>query len=353
MTFRFILLFSLVGVFQAGALPEVQVARPQKQSETISVTLPGRTEAWESARIFTRATGIVAERRFDIGDAVREGEVLAIVAVPELDRALAVAAASAEASRVRATNAQALAERAKQLLGANAISAEEADQRMNEALAQQAAATAAAAEVERLREVRGFATVRAPFSGIVVARNFERGDRVRGDSATSEGWLYQIARMDTLRFVVHAGPDVALRLDQDQAGEVQFGEFPNRRWSATVSRLSRSFDPTSGTMRVELTLPNGAGELPAGLTGTVRFPLSSPEGAWLVPGNCIQLARGQARLALAESGKLRFVDVRVGRNLGAQVEVFSPELQTNSAVILNPNAMLREGDAVEVLSPSR
>ena len=56
--------------------------------------LPGRTEPLESALIFTRATGIVRERKFDIGDQVKAGDVLAIIDAPEIDREVEAARAA-------------------------------------------------------------------------------------------------------------------------------------------------------------------------------------------------------------------------------------------------------------------
>lgn len=334
---------------QAPAMqPVVRVAAPLPAADTAAYALPGRTEPIESARVFTRATGIVRERVFDIGDAVTAGQTLAVIAVPDLDRAVEAARAALEQAEVRAANARTLAGRSNELLASNAISREEADQRNADASAAGAAVRVAQAELARLEELQGFATVRAPFDGVVTARNFERGDRVRGDAATAEGWLYQIARLDTLRFVVGATPDLALRLATGTEGRVTFGEFPGRTFTARVARTSRAFDPATGTMRVELLLENRDLVLPAGLTGSVAFALPPPPGTWRVPTNALVLTGGRSAVAVVRDGIVAYVDVRPGRNLGAQVEVTSAALASDAAVILNPNALLRAGDRVTV-----
>src|SRR6202008_2177555 len=66
-------------------VPRVRVATVEASPATVSVTLPGTTAAFAAANIFARATGYIVKRNVDIGDHVKAGEVLAQLAVPELD----------------------------------------------------------------------------------------------------------------------------------------------------------------------------------------------------------------------------------------------------------------------------
>ena len=328
------------------AAPAVRTIAPVPAAQAGAYSVPGRTEPFESARIFTRATGIVKDRRFDIGDRVKADDILALVDVPDLARAVDSARANVEQAEARATNSRALADRSTQLLAANSISREDADQRASNADIADAALRVTRADLARLEEQLNFATVRAPFDAVVAARNFDRGDRVRGDAATAEGWLFYLVRLDLLRFVLNATPDLALRLAAGAPAKLRFGEFPGRTFPATVSRSSRVFDPAVGTMRIELLLENQTLALPAGLTGTATFDLAPPVDTYLVPTNTLITRAGQTSLAIVVAGKVSFLDVVTGRNLGATVEVSSAALAPTTAVIVNPNALLRPGDPV-------
>src|SRR5246500_4873032 len=66
-------------------VPRVRVATVEASPATVSVTLPGTTAAFAAANIFARATGYIAKRNVDIGDHVKRGDLLAQLAVPELD----------------------------------------------------------------------------------------------------------------------------------------------------------------------------------------------------------------------------------------------------------------------------
>jgi len=169
---------------------------------------------------------------------------------------------------------------------------------------------------------------------------------MRGDSSTPEGWLYRLSRLDALRFVIGATPDLALRLSRESEASVRFTEMPGERFKAKLSRSSGVFDPASGTMRVELLVGNEDLSLPAGLTGTASFQLPPDEDAYGLPNNTLVLRQGKPLVATVREGKVAFVEVLPGRSLGTSIEVTSAHLGADTPVIVNPNAMLKEGDPV-------
>lgn len=327
--------------------PVVSVVVPAPATAAASYELPGRTEPIEQATIFTRATGIVKERGFDIGDRVKAGDVLAVIDVPEIDRAVESAKAQVDQAASRAKNARMIGERADDLLKTRAISQEDSEFRITTAETAEAALRVAEAELNRVQEQRKFATVTAPFNGTIAARNFDRGDRMRGDSSTAEGWLYKLARLESLRFVIGATPDLALRLSKGSEAVVRFNELPGKTFTAKLDRSSGVFDSVSGTMRVEYVIDNKDFLLPAGLPGTAALKLPPVENTFTLPNNTLVIRQGKPLVATANEGKVAFIDVLPGRNLGPVMEMTSARLTPQSQVIVNPNAMLKEGDAVD------
>jgi RND family efflux transporter MFP subunit len=330
--------------------PAVRTVLPAVASTASTYEIPGRTEPVESATIFTRATGIVSERKFDIGDRVKAGEVLAVIAAPELDRAVDAARATVQQSEARAKTARLVADRSAGLYANRAVSQEESEQRISTADETEAALRSAKAEQARLEELQKFCTVIAPFDGTIAARNFDRGDRMRGDSSTSEGWLYRLVRLNTLRFVISATPDLAFRISQGTEATVRFNELPGRTFPATLSRSSQVYDTTTGTMRGELLIENKDLLLPAGLTGIASFKLPPPPSTFLLPTNTLLVRNGKSTVATVQDGKIHFVEALAGKNTGTALEITSAGLTAETPVIVNPNAMLREGDPVEASS---
>lgn len=332
--------------------PGVSTVRPAVATTNATYQIPGRTEPVEQAVIFTRATGIVADRKYDIGDRVKTGDVLAVISTPEIDREVEAARAAVEQAVSRAENARQIASRATTLLKSRAVSIEESEQRVSTATEAEAALRLAQADLARAEELQKFSTVTAPFDGTISARNFDRGDRMRGDSATSEGWLYRLSRLNVLRFVVSATPDFALRLTDDAEATVRFTELPGQQFTAKLSRTSRVFDTTSGTMRVEFLIENKELLLPAGLTGTASIALPPAPGTFVLPNNTLIIRQGQSLVATVKNGQVDYLEVLPGKNNGPTMEITSAALTASTDVIVNPNAMLKQGEEVTV-SPSK
>lgn len=346
-----VLLISFIPQAVAQEKPKVRTTFPSAAVAATAYGLPGRTEPIQTATIFSRATGIVSERKFDIGDRVKEGEILAIIAAPDLDRQTEAALARLEQSATRSKNLRNLSQRTAALLNTRAVSDEEAEQRLSDAEEADAAVRVATAELARLRELQKFAQVTAPFEGIISARNFDRGDRMRGDSSTAEGWLYKLVRLDEMRFIINASPDLALRLTQQTEATVRFTELPGRSFTGKVTRSSRVFETTTGTMRTEILLANQDLALPAGLTGTAIFNLTPAPDTFILPNNTLIVRQGKNLVTTVKDGKVTFIEVLPGKNSGPTLEVTSASLSADTPVIINPNAMLREGDPVEIAKP--
>ena len=289
--------FLLIASAFAQEATTVRTVAPDPATEARTFDLPGRTEPVEQARIFSRATGTVKERPVDIGDRVKAGDTLAVIDIPDIDRELEAAKASVDQAVARADIARSTSNRTTGLLNSQAVSKEEAEQRQASAAELEAAVRAAKAEVGRLEELRNFAVVKAPFQATIAARRIDRGDFVRGDSATTSEWMFHIVRLNQLRFAVGATPDVALRLTPETEATVKFAELPGRAFPAKVSRSSKLFDTATGTMRVELLLENTDLTLPAGLTDPTKR--RSAIASTFVAG--LQLAKdGQIELRQSE-----------------------------------------------------
>ncbi len=344
-----ILLALFAAACTASAEPpaNVRTVEPVTAPAADSVRLPARTAPAERADIYSRATGIVRERKVDIGDGVRTGDVLAILDAPELDRQIERAKAALETARARADLASRALLRARTMSKERVIAAEALDEREAEARTSAADVDGAAAELGRLETLRGFLTIRAPFDGVIAARRVDRGDHIAGDQFTPGDALFTIVRLDTLRVEIDAPPSSALRIAPDQTATVEFGDLPGQALSAKVTRASGVIDTRSGTMRIELEMPNPDNRIPSGLTGTATIQLPPDKvRRLLVPTNALVTREGVPHVAKVKDGRISFAKVVRGKNLGNLVEVLDG-VSKGDHLVVSPNALLREGDAVQ------
>lgn len=331
----------------AAGVPQVLTAVAQAAEERIQLRLPARADAGESARIHARATGLLGERLVDLGDRVEAGQILARIDAPELDAALR----DAEAALVRARADEALAklnfERADSLIASGAIAQEEHGDRKAGHEVASAVRASAEARLASARDRQGFRTVRAPFAGVISARNVERGDRVVGDQAGSATPLFELVALDPLRIVIDVPQSAVLQIKPGLLAEVRFPELPGVVHQAEIVRLAQRISEQAGAMRVELRLDNPGGRIPAGMLGEVLISVPRAAPVALVPLSAVvQGSKGAQVATVAADSTLAWVPVLIGRNLGTTVEVLGG-LAPGTTVVLSPNALLEAGARVQ------
>lgn len=330
----------------AAALPQVLTAQARAAEPDYALRLPARAVAGESAQLYPRATGFISERRADLGDRVAAGQVLAVISAPEADQA--VREATAEVGRLRADLqlAKVNYERAAVLVKSGAVSAEMYSDRSANRDAAQAALAAAQARLSSARERQAFQVVRAPFAGVVAARNVERGDRVIGDSAAAVP-LFRINVLDPLRVLVDIPQGAVLQVRPGLQAEVAFPELAGERFQAEVVRIAQSISEEAGGMRVELRLPNPEGRIPAGMVGEVTLQVPRAAPTVVVPVSTVIAAGagGSQVVRLGADSRLEFRPVKLGRNLGPEMEILDG-IAAGDQVVLAPNALLQAGTKV-------
>lgn len=330
----------------ASALPQVLVANVRAADAAYDLSLPARALAGESAQLYARATGLVSERRVDLGDKVVAGQVLAVISTPEVDSSVREAQADVVSARTNEGLAKTNFDRAVVLVQSNAISKEMYTDRKAAHDAAIAGRTASEARLVSARERQGFQVVRAPFAGVIAARNIERGDRVVGDSAASATPMFTVNVLDPLRVVVDVPQSAALQVRPGLRAEVSFPELPGETFPAEVIRSAQSISSSVGAMRVELRLPNPDNRIPAGMVGEVKLSVPRTAAAVIVPESAVITDADGTRVALLDpASKLDYRRVKVGRNLGGEIEILDG-IAAGDQIVLAPNALLKAGTRV-------
>jgi membrane fusion protein, multidrug efflux system len=340
----------------------VEILTPKVTSSDRSLVLPGSIRPLEETVIYPRVSGYVRKWNVDIGDKVTEGQVLAEIDTPELDQELARGNAElvqAKAGLVRAEASRDLSktnlERYEKLLPAGVASQQEFDQRQGQARVDaasvtvaQAAVTSAAANIQRLRELKGFAKIVAPFAGTVVSRSIERGALVSSGNATP---LFRIAATDPVRVYVGVPQDIAPSVKSGAKATASVREFPGKTFEGTIARTSGALDMGTRTMNTEVQVPNPEGKVLAGMYAEVSLTLPLPHRVLEVPATSLYNDAKGLRVAIVDAeNKIRMVPITVERDTGATI-LISTGLEGTERVIKLANVQLVEGTTVSTVGP--
>ena len=327
----------------------VNVVVAHKASAAIELVLPANLQAISEAAVYARTTGYLNKWFVDIGDQVKAGQTLAIIDTPEVDQQLATARASLLQAEANANLAAATAKRWSSLAEKKAVSAQEVEEKIAAASASAAAAKAAASEVERLTQLKGFATVVAPFDGVISSRGADVGTLITTD--TNRPLLFRVTQQGTLRVYASIPQAYMREVKPGLEVDVLVKEFPEVNFKGQLTRVSGALDPASRTLQVEVQIPNDNGALLPGMFAQLRFKLIPVQPPLLVPSNAPMIrADGNLVAVVDAENRIHLQKVRFGRDFGTQIEIVGG-LADGAVIVANPSDALVEGQVVEPLKP--
>jgi RND family efflux transporter MFP subunit len=353
------------------SLPVVNVQKVRRADAKTSLVLPGNIQAVTEAPILARANGYIKRRYADIGDRVKEGQVLAEIDAPELNQQILQAKATVDQANSTVEQAQAAlqqghsnenlarvtAQRWENLSKKGVVSRQENDTYQAQWAAQQANvnalekavaaarnnAAAVEANVARLNDLLAYQTVRAPFAGVITLRNVDAGALVNEGNTL----LYRIAQTDRLR--------TYLNVPQADAGSVRVGQqavlvvpdLPGHGFPGAVTRTANALDPATRTLLVEVQVPNPGALLMPGMYAQVDLSVLRKDPPLLIPGDTLVVRSDGPQVAVvAADGRVHFARIQLGRDFGDRLEVLSG-LEDGQQVVVNPSDAIREGAQVK------
>jgi RND family efflux transporter MFP subunit len=339
-------------------VPSVRVVTVGASPGNIVVTLPATTAAFADANIYARATGYIGKRNVDIGDHVKQGELLAELGVPELDEQIAQnestleqLKAAVQQAQANATLAQATWNRDKPLVRDGWATAHQGDIDVQTVKADEAAVSVAQANAsaqERLLRVlhqnRAYALVVAPFDGVITQRNVDVGSLVQGNANTGT-FMFEIMQKDVIRVRVYVPQDAAFGVAPGVVAIVRVPEIPGRTFRGKVTRIAEALQTGTRTLLTEIDISNPDGALQPGTYCTVELNILSKTPSLLVPADATIFNQNGMQVAVVKDGTAHIHKVSVTRDLGTQVEV-DDGVEQGDLVIINPPITLREGSKV-------
>lgn len=335
----------------ARSIPTVHLISVTASASSSTLTLPGTTEAWNSAKLYARVGGYLKAWYLDIGARVATNAPLGQIDTPELDQQIAQARADLASARAHAALAKSTAARWGDLLKTNSVSRQEADEKNGDFASKSAAVESAQANLARLQAQKSFGTLRAPFGGIVTTRSADIGDLV-GPGATTQQPLFAIADVHKIRVYVNVPQTYSASMRAGLMATLTVPDYPNRTFEARVIGNAGMINTQTGTFQVQLVADNADGSLKPGGYAQVRFDVPGQGGTVQVPASTLLFrAQGTQVASVALDGHVKLQPVVLGRDLGGTVEVTSG-LVPGARIVDNPPDSLSAGELVRVADAS-
>lgn len=340
----------------------VTTALATTQDVPVSLQVVGRAEAYESVALKSRVDGQVATVLFSEGQHVKQGDIL--LRLDQADFIARLHQAEAGVARDEALLAKARSDTARYvaLKNRNFVSEEKVnDIRTSEASAA-ASLLADKAAVDLARAQLSYATIRAPFTGVVGARLVFPGSSVKTNDTT----LAVVNRVRPL-LITFSVPEkhlprlrTAMGSKADATGKSGTGmkvgvSLPGdntQRFEGEVRFLDNAVDIASGTIQMKAILPNDEEKLTPGQFLNVSLRLDTLTNAVTIPNQAVQQgAEGNFIFVVKDDSSVEMRKIETAAS-DAGVTAISKGLQAGEMVVTDGHLRLTPGAKIKTKEPA-
>jgi membrane fusion protein, multidrug efflux system len=339
---------------------DVEVAKVTSRTLERTIVLPGEIQPYQEVVLHARVGGFVDTISVDRGSVVKKGQPLAKLSAPEVSAQVAEAESrlkSAESQQAQAQARLAADESTYDELKAasqtqGAVSGRELIQAQKTAEAAQAlvdslkgAVAAAGSSLRAARQMEQYLVITAPFDGVITERMVHPGALVGPGGASSA--LLKVQQVSKLRLLV-AVPEAeyAAVVAGAQVG-FTVPAYKTQKFTGTIARLSRSVDPKTRSMPVELDVNNSSGALAPGMYPEVSWPTRRLSESLLVPSSSIVTTTERTFVIRVKDAKAEWVDVKKGVGAGGDLVEVTGGLQPGDVVVRRGSDEIRQGTAIK------
>jgi len=387
-THRSIFVVIILSVFAAGCgdahkadaadAPQAAVVRVQRKSLSSTLEIASEFLPYQEIDVYAKVSGYIQKLYVDWGTHVKEGQILAVLEIPELQQQLLQDEASArradqEVSRAR--EEQSRAESAYTVAHVTYTRLADVQKSRPELVAQQEidvaqgkdleasagvssskdalaaaeqALLAAKAALDKDKALFAYARMTAPFEGVVTQIYAYTGALLpAGTSATKgDSALCHLSQNNLLRLVIPVPERAVPDISDGQTLEVNVSAL-HKTFTGKIVRFSGQIDPATRTMHTEVTVPNANYELVPGMYASVKIPLHTVTNVLTIPMQAVEsTGTGQGIvLVVNSSNHLERREVKLGLQSASDTEVLSG-LSENETVIFGEQNQFKEGQQV-------
>jgi RND family efflux transporter MFP subunit len=369
--------------------PTVAVAKATTEDLSHDLALTAEFRPFQEVDLMAKVAGYVKSISVDVGDRVKQGQVLAILEIPEMADDRARAQAGVDRSQAEVTRAKDQLQQAqsahdiahlsytrldsvsKQKPGL--VAQQEIDDAHGKDLVAEAQISAARsnmaaaeeqvhvneAELQRIKTMFDYTRVTAPFSGVVTKRYADTGSMIQAGTASSSQAmpLVRLSENSLLRLILPVPESAVPTVRIGQEVEVRVPTM-NRSFPGRVARFSDKVTMTTRTMDTEVDVPNADLLLIPGMYAEVHLTLDRRNRVLTIPVAAIDLGSDTSSaqvVVITSDNRVEIRKIQIGLETATRVEV-KAGLKEGDMVVIGNRSGLQPGQEVRpkltTMSPS-
>ena len=343
-----------------------------------NIVLTAEFRPYQEVDVMAKIPGYVKSIGVDIGDHVRKDAILATLEVPEVQDDVAKAKAALAGAEANIVTAQAAIQRASAGEDIATLSfkriqdvatrdpglvprqeVDVAQSRKMESSAQLASATSALraaqenrseaeSEYSRAAAMMQYATIRAPFDGVVTRRFANTGSMIQaGTSSQTQAMpVVTLDQNNLLRLILPVPVSDVANIHDGQAVDVNVVSL-GRTLQGKVTRYADSVQTATRTMDTEVDVPNPDGSLVPGMYAEVHLHLATRPNVLSVPLDAIDgLGTSVQQAYVVRDNIVHLITVKIGLQTASRVEIVAG-LESGDKVVVGRHTGLADGEKVD------
>ena len=328
--------------------PTVQTIELIKGKLTSAIQVPGELAPYQQVDLYAKTNAYVKKLLVDVGSQVHAGQVLVTLDAPEVRSQLAEAKARIAQQQAIYLSSKSTYDRfINTAKTPGTIAQNDIDQAAAKKDADMANINAAKSFYSQVAANQDYLQIKAPFDGVVSARNVNIGAYVGPSGKGSDQPLLVVQQQGRLRLVVSIPENYTAGLNNKDEVEFSVRSMPNQKFKAKVSRLAGALDEKLRSERLEMDVYNKDHKLLPGMYAEVNVPLPSRDSSFIVPKSAVVISTEKVFvIGIDASHHAKWIDVKKGLETLDKIEVFGKGLNAGTKIVLTANDEIRDGSKV-------
>jgi RND family efflux transporter MFP subunit len=367
--------------------PTVAVVKVERRNLADNLEIASEFLPYQEIEVYAKVSGYIQKLYVDWGSHVKQGQLLAVLEIPELEQQLQQDQASVRRSQEELSRSKEelnRADSAYKVAHITYVRLADVQKQRPELVAQQEidvaegkdleasagvsaakdalagaeqALLASKAALDRDKALFNYARITAPFDGVVTEIYAYTGALLPAGTSSNKGdlALCRLSQNNLLRLVIpvpeRAVPDVHIGETINVEVSSMHKMFPGQ-----IVRISDQIDMQTRTMHTEVHVPNPDYVLVPGMYASAKIPLRSASNALTVPVQAVENEGNGAGTVLVVDSQNRIEkrDVKLGLQTATNVEILSG-LQENDQVVFGEQTQFKSGQLVtpKLVEPSK
>jgi RND family efflux transporter MFP subunit len=330
--------------------PTVAVEAVDREDLSIEVTIPAEFRAYVETELNAKVSGFLKKINVDFGDKVKEGQLLAVLEVPELKDELDSAIAAEQRAEADYTNAHLVYTR---LVGVNKqnpnlVAQQDIDTAQAKDSVGAAAVAAAKADVGKYQTLFGYTQITAPFDGVITRRSADPGALIQAGTASDVQArpLVRISDNYRLRLDFPVSVQYVKDIHVDDLVNVRVDSLGGKSFAGKITRFTGKVSDDTRTMITEIEVDNPNLEVIPGMYATVVLKLEPRQQVLTVPTEALSMGKKNTVLIVDQDNKIQERVVTLGLETPTRYEVTSG-LKEGERVMIGSRSGVSVGQKVE------